>query len=237
MKHKNIGSRLLMAASFVDNGKTVCDVGCDHGKLSLYLIKEKKARHIIATDINYQPLQKAIDLFETHHLSHSADFLCTDGLQGIENTDDITHVVIAGLGGQTMSDVIDGAEFIKKQKTKLILLPAQNGHIIRKYLYENGFYIIQEKNVAEKGKYYSCINAVYTGEIVKNDIFNTYIGECYKNTDLAALGYIEMILGRLRKKQKGVLIDKGVENIELAKAISKIELIIENIKSIHKTIL
>ncbi len=52
MNHQNIGSRLLMAASFVDCGKTVCDVGCDHGKLSLYLICSQKAQHIIATDIN-----------------------------------------------------------------------------------------------------------------------------------------------------------------------------------------
>lgn len=231
MKHKNMGSRLLMAASFVDNGKTVCDVGCDHGKLSLYLIKEGKASHIIATDINDQPLQKAIDLFEKHNLSHTAEFLCTDGLQGIENTDNITHVVIAGLGGRTMADVIESAEFVKKQKTKLVLLPAQNGHYIRKYLYENGFSIEKEENVVEKGKYYSCISAVYTGKIVKPDIFRTYIGECDKNTDSAALGYMEMIAGQLKKKQKGILIDTGIENPEFAKAISKIEQIIENIKN------
>ena len=226
-----MGSRLLMAASFVDNGKTVCDVGCDHGKLSLYLIKEGKASHIIATDINDQPLQKAIDLFKNHNLSHTAEFLCTDGLQGIENTDDITHVVIAGLGGRTMADVIESAEFVKRQKTKLVLLPAQNGHSIRKYLYENGFSIEKEENVYEKGKYYSCISAVYTGKVVEPDIFRNYIGECDKNTDSAALGYMEMIAGQLKKKQKGILIDTGIENVEFAKAISKIEQIVENIKS------
>ena len=74
MKNTNIGSRLLMAASFVQDGKTVCDVGCDHGKLSLYLIKEGKARRIIATDINAKPLQKAVDLFSRHGLSDKARF-------------------------------------------------------------------------------------------------------------------------------------------------------------------
>ena len=47
MKYENIGSRLLMAASLVCGGKTVCDVGCDHGKLSLYLVKSGKAEKII----------------------------------------------------------------------------------------------------------------------------------------------------------------------------------------------
>ena len=130
---------MLMAASFVDNGGTVCDVGCDHGKLSLYLVQRGKARQIIATDINAQPLQKAVDLFASHDLSHTATFLLTDGLQGIENTEDITHVVIAGLGGHTMAQVIENAPFIKENKVQLVLLPAQSGYFVRKFLYENGY--------------------------------------------------------------------------------------------------
>lgn len=64
MKDTNLGSRLLMAASFVKNGDTVCDVGCDHGKLGLYLIQTGRAKKIIATDINIKPLNKAVKLFE-----------------------------------------------------------------------------------------------------------------------------------------------------------------------------
>ena len=118
MKYENIGSRLLMTASLVCDGKTVCDVGCDHGKLSLYLIKSGKAQHIIATDINKMPLQKAVDLFKENNIQDKAEFLLTDGLQGIKNTDDISHIVIAGLGGETMAQIIENAPFIKQNKTK-----------------------------------------------------------------------------------------------------------------------
>lgn len=232
MKYTNMGSRLLMAASFVNNGKTVCDVGCDHGKLSLYLIKENKAQKIIATDINAQPLQKAIDLFEKYNLSDKAQFLLTDGLDGIECTDNITHIVMAGLGGSTMAQIIDKAPFIRKQKVELVLLPAQSGFSLRKYLYENGFEIIEEKNVEEHGKYYTCIDAVYTGKIYSSNIFDIYIGKSKYNMDYAALGYLEMILDKLKKKQKGIIIDTGIENEEFSYAINETTEIINNIKNL-----
>ena len=211
-----------MAASFVDNGGTVCDVGCDHGKLSLYLVQRGKAKKVIATDINKQPLQKAIDLFATYDLSHTAQFLLTDGLQGIQDTADITHVVIAGLGGHTMEQVIESAPFVKAQKTKLVLLPAQSGYQIRKYLYENGFEIEKEQTVSEKGKYYSCISAVYTGKTHQPDIYDMYIGKSGQCTGDDAKGYFEMILSRLEKKRKGFEIDNGTPNAELEKAVEKI---------------
>ncbi len=211
-----------MAASFVDNGGTVCDVGCDHGKLSLYLVQRGKAKRIIATDINRQPLQKAIDLFASYNLSHTADFLLTDGLQGIENTADITHVVIAGLGGHTMEQVIESAPFVKQQKTRLVLLPAQSGYQIRKYLYTHGFEIEREQTVSEKGKYYSCISAIYTGAVSTPDIYNMYIGKSDVCTGPDATGYFEMVFSQLEKKRKGFEIDNGTQNAEYTSAIEKI---------------
>ena len=220
---------MLMAASFVDNGGTVCDVGCDHGKLSLYLVQRGRARQIIATDINPQPLQKAVDLFASHDLSHTATFLLTDGLQGIENTEDITHVVIAGLGGHTMAQVIDNAPFIKENKVQLVLLPAQSGYYVRKYLYENGYTIYKERTVSEKGKYYSCISAAYTGDIKQPDIYDMYIGESHTNTDESAKSYFEMILSQLEKKRNGIRIDTGVAGNRYANAAEKVKQLINSL--------
>ncbi len=225
MKDTNLGSRLLMAASFVDNGGTVCDVGCDHGKLSLYLVQTGKAQQVIATDINPQPLQKAVDLFSGSGLSHRAQFLLTDGLQAVEKTEDITHVVIAGLGGHTMARVIENAPFIKHQKTQLVLLPAQSGSVIRQYLFDNGFEIREEKTVAEKGKYYSCISAVYTGQVKLPDIYDIYIGLSDKNTGEAAKGYFEMVLSQLEKRLRGDSIDK----LQAHRAVEKIKELLKHL--------
>lgn len=228
MKNINIGSRLKMAASFIEQGKTVCDVGCDHGKLSLYLLTQGRAEKIIATDINKLPLQKAVDLLRQNGLSHRAECLLTDGLQGIEETKDISHVLIAGLSGQTMCDVIAAAPFIKAQATQLVLLPAQGGNRIRDFLYKNGFSILQEKTVGEKGKYYAVIKAVYTGDFINPSTYDCFIGESGKNEGEDALGYFKMVLSLLQKKQKGLVLGDGEGIEEVNSAIEKIKKLIKD---------
>lgn len=226
MKYENIGSRLLMAASLVSNGKTVCDVGCDHGKLSLYLVKSGRAERIIATDINKMPLQKAIDLFAEHGISDKAQFFLTDGLQNITDTADITHVVIAGLGGDTMAQIIENAPFIKDNKVQLVLLPAQSGDKIRHYLYTHGFDITSEHTVGENKKFYSVITAVYSGNVQQCDAYDCYIGSSESCEGEDAKGYFEMVLTRLGKKAKGLMIDTGSCPQDILDAIEKTKALI-----------
>ena len=226
MKYENIGSRLLMAASLVCGGKTVCDVGCDHGKLSLYLVKSGRAEKIIATDINRMPLQKAIDLFAEHNISDKAEFHLTDGLQGLTDTVDITHVVICGLGGDTMAQIIHNAPFIRENRVKLVLLPAQSGDKIRQFLYENGYCITAEHTVGENKKFYTAITAEYTGEVVQHNAYDCYIGKSEMCTGADAKGYFEMVLTRLGKKAKGLTIDTGSCPEDITEAIEKVKLLI-----------
>ena len=226
MKYENIGSRLLMAAGLVCGGKTVCDVGCDHGKLSLYLVKSGRAEKVIATDINRMPLQKAIDLFEEHGVSDKAEFYLTDGLQGLEQTDDITHVVICGLGGDTMAQIIHNAPFIRENRVKLVLIPAQSGDKIRQFLYENGYSITAENTVGENKKFYTAISAEYTGEVVNHNVYDCYIGKSEQCKGCDAKGYFEMVLTRLEKKAKGLKIDTGDCPQDITDAIEKVKILI-----------
>ncbi|MBO4341461.1 MAG: tRNA (adenine(22)-N(1))-methyltransferase TrmK, partial [Clostridia bacterium] len=48
---KQIGNRLITAASFVRPGSRVADIGTDHAYLPIYLAENKIAGRIIATDI------------------------------------------------------------------------------------------------------------------------------------------------------------------------------------------
>ncbi|MEG0019134.1 MAG: class I SAM-dependent methyltransferase [Oscillospiraceae bacterium] len=227
MSYRNIGSRLMMAASLVCGGKTVCDVGCDHGKLSLYLVKEGRAQRIIATDINRQPLDKAIELFKKNDMEAVGEFFLTDGLQDIGDTQDITHVVIAGLGGETMGQIIEAAPFIKTQRVQLVLVPAQSAPRLRRYLFENGFSITGEHTVEEKKKYYTAITALYTGEKRCPTLYDCYIGNSEQCEGESAAGYFEMVLSQLRKKQKGQEIERGECSEELRFAIEKVQALAE----------
>lgn len=221
---------MQMAASFVEKGKIVCDVGCDHGKLALYLIQSGRAQHIFATDINPKPLQKAVDLFADNKLEQKADFFLTDGLQNIPASRDITHVVIAGMGGGNMAQIIENAPFIAENKVKLVLLPAQKGYIIRRYLYQNGFEINFERPVEEKGKFYSCMQAVYTGNPFDADIYDIYVGKSGENTGSAALGYLKLVYSRLKNTADGIAIDRRQRDVRYTKALEKLENLIHTIE-------
>lgn len=48
-----LSKRLEMVASFIDeNDKSVIDIGCDHGLLSIYLAEKFNNLKIIASDVN-----------------------------------------------------------------------------------------------------------------------------------------------------------------------------------------
>ena len=173
------------------------------------------------------PLQKAIDLFSENGISDKAEFHLSDGLQNIGNTDDITHVVICGLGGDTMAQIIENAPFIKENGVQLVLLPAQSGDKIRHYLYTHGFDITAEHTVGENKKFYSAITAVYSGNVKECNAYDCYIGKSESCEGADAKGYFEMVLSRLGKKAKGLEIDTGSCPQDILDAIEKTKQLIE----------
>ena len=85
----------IAAASLYD-GETknlrAIDVGCDHAKLAIYLIQSGICSHVVACDINEGPVEVAKKnvsrrTFKDKPLSDYIDVVCTDGLEGLENTD------------------------------------------------------------------------------------------------------------------------------------------------------
>lgn len=76
-------------------------------------------------------MNKAVKLFCENGLSDKRDFRLTDGLQGVENSDKkITHVVIAGMGGITMTKVFEGADFVKDESINYVAFAGRRGALI-----------------------------------------------------------------------------------------------------------
>ena len=64
-----LSKRLAKILSLVTSGASlVCDVGSDHGYLSIALIKEKNVKHVIASDISANSLNKTILKSKTNDL-------------------------------------------------------------------------------------------------------------------------------------------------------------------------
>ncbi|MBQ3393794.1 MAG: SAM-dependent methyltransferase [Oscillospiraceae bacterium] len=224
MNDIDIGARLGAAASLIENGLTVRDIGCDHGKLGRYLLESGKAKRIIATDINEKPLQKAVRLFEERGLSDKALFYQTDGLQGVEDDGSLTHAVIAGVGGNTAAKIISDSDIFRKKGLRLILIPAQKEEELRLYLLEGGYEITRERAVEENGKFYTCILATYTGEKQEHDMFDLFIGHVADEDSVndATAGYLRKRAGQLENILKGA---KDETRTEYEKAYSRAKLL------------
>ena len=154
--------RLDAAASFVRKGSTVADVGTDHAYLPIVLALKDKIKGAIASDINEGPYLRALDNVKSHSLENKITVLHTPGLNGVEKYSP-TDIVICGMGGELIASILSDAPWTKTPSVRLVLQPMTHSEILRKYLHENKFHIIDEK-LAKEEKIYEIICAEYKGE-------------------------------------------------------------------------
>ncbi len=145
--------RMLAVASLAGTNDLVADIGCDHGKLSVYLIKNRLAKNVFATDISEKSLQKAIALMKREEIN-DIDFFLGDGFNAFNKPVDCA--IIAGMGGETISEIIDH----KYAKTKLVLQPMKDSEVLYKRLFELNFCIEKVQIVREGGRFYEIILCV-----------------------------------------------------------------------------
>ncbi len=157
----DIGIRLSSIAKLVRQDVTLYDVGTDHGYLPLALITCGKIPFAVASDVADGPLSSAIALFEREGVSDKIQTVLTSGLCGIELSFPC-DVVIAGMGGETICDIIKDKRELAKSGARLILQPMTKANLLRAFLAENKFSIVCEITVID-GKPYSIIVAEYTG--------------------------------------------------------------------------
>ena len=95
-----LDARLTAAAELVPPGARVADVGCDHGKLSVYLALSGRARRVLAIDVRPQPLERARQLVEKTGCGQLVECRLADGLSCVSPGEADT-VVLAGISGVT----------------------------------------------------------------------------------------------------------------------------------------
>lgn len=160
-----LSKRLQAVADQISEGSTVADVGCDHGYVSIYLIREGIAKKVLAMDVKEGPLSRASLNIQAERLTNYIETRLSDGLLAVGEKE-VDSVICAGMGGRlTVKILTDGAAVVKNVK-ELVLQPQSELHLVRNYLYEIGFQIIKEVMVLDEGKYYQIIKAVpATGEM------------------------------------------------------------------------
>ena len=188
---KELGARLLCVAESIPPCRSLVDCGCDHGFVSIYAAKRGIAERITASDINRGPLKNAEKEIAAARLSGRIKTVLTNGLDDIEHHE---SVVIAGMGGETIIDIISRAEWTRRDCT-LILQPMTKTELLREWLYNEGFAITDEKFVEEGGHLYSVIVARFCGK-VEFEPFEKYMSRAAIGAELAET-YADKIISRL----------------------------------------
>lgn len=192
-----LSKRLKTIASLVPDGARVCDVGCDHGYLSIELVKTEKASLVIATDVKEKPLNKARTNAEKMGVS-GIDFRLQDGLLGI-TVGEIDTAVIAGMGAEVIVGILKSAEkMVKSNDLTLIFQPTTSPEILREYLYTNGFAIKKEIPIFENEKLYSVMLVKFENIKQSFPTYRYFIGELNTNTVTGKM-YIEKQYNRVLK--------------------------------------
>lgn len=145
-----LSNRLLACCRFVSPGDRVADIGCDHGYLGIYLLKNGLASSVIAADIHEGPLQSAVRNSEKFGVRDKMSFYLSDGVQNIPR--DFDTLVCAGMGADTMVSILSAAPWLKNTRYRLILQCQSKTPMLRRYLSENGWRI-QEETVLKDGKF------------------------------------------------------------------------------------
>ena len=157
----HLDARLAAAAAYVRPGAVAADIGCDHGKLSAWLAGSGRCPFVFACDLREGPLQKARATCAPW--ADRVEFRLGSGLE-VLHPGEAQDIIIAGMGAQTIMEILDDAPWVFDERYNLILVPATKHSLLRRWLAQRGFALRDETLCNAAGRWYTVMNARYTGE-------------------------------------------------------------------------
>lgn len=216
-----INNRLKLVGDYVDKGSVPLDIGCDHAKLSIYLLKEKNFPFVYASDNKIGPLNQARENVDYYNLADKIELIKADGLNSLN--DKIDTITITGMGGLTINKMfLENKNKLTNIKT-IILSPNNLIKEVRETINKLGYYLKDEELVEESDKLYHILvfskgNKVYSDkELYLGPILmakNKEIIKKYYRNELSNIN--NLLLNNkisIEKKEKLIKIKKYLEDV------------------------
>lgn len=218
-----LSKRLSTVATYVRDGAFVADIGTDHAYLPIYLIKNKIAVKALASDINEGPILRAKENIFKFSLNDKIIVKVANGLDGIEEFSP-TDVMICGMGGELICQIIDSSQYIKSKGIRLILQPMTSIKELREYL-QNGFFTVGESIVLEDNKIYQVICVEYDGKFHKMSDAELELGKLNIESRNYEFGVLLESLIRKKEKMLQGLKTGGYDTQEIEKQLEELEML------------
>lgn len=157
MNAQNLSKRLEKVASFVPKGAILADIGSDHAYLPCYLVHKGMIQKAIAGEVVKGPYESALNKVKEEGLEKQITVRLADGLEAIEESDEVDTVTIAGMGGPLIVSILENSPEKLKSLSRLILQPNIHARVIRRWALENDWAIVEEAIIEEDEKIYEII--------------------------------------------------------------------------------
>lgn len=151
-----LSGRLQAVAAMVTVGNRVCDVGCDHGFVSIYLAEQGISPRVLAMDVRSGPLNAAKGHIAERGLESVIETRMSDGLHNY-SAGEADTLICAGMGGGLMRKILSDHREKTDSLQELVLQPQSEIESFRRWLRMEGYQIMDENMIKEDGKFYPMI--------------------------------------------------------------------------------
>ena len=159
MDEKHLSKRLTTVASYVPAGARMADIGSDHAYLPAALALTKKISYAVAGEVVTGPYKNAVSEIKGHGLTDWVKPRLADGLDAVTPADRIDTVVIAGMGGTLIAEILERGKQHLAGVQRLVLQPNVGEDRLRRWLMVNRYQIMAEQIVGEDDHIYEVIVA------------------------------------------------------------------------------
>lgn len=220
--------RLRAIANLIPQGARLVDVGTDHGHLPVWLLLNGNINHAIAADLRAGPLDRARENARQYGQTERVSFRLCDGLSDV-GPDEVDTVVIAGMGGETISTILKAAPWTREGK-QLFLQPMTGAPRLREWLQANGYAILDEEIVREGKKLYS-IWTVIGGEMPPLTQAELWAGK--NRPGPLRKGFLDMMELKAERALRGHLAAQAVDQA----AVVRLEAVIDGLRAMKKELI
>lgn len=147
--------RLMAIVDHINVEDRVADIGSDHGLLPLFLVEERHLTRVYASDNKEGPFNILHKAVMEASLDKQIQVDLADGLKRMP--EDINTVVISGMGGDVICDIINNSIDKLDQIKKIILVPHTKADEVRSLMAFYGFSFEDEMVVQEDNHFYEVI--------------------------------------------------------------------------------
>lgn len=227
----NLPPRLMKMGDIMPYAKVVADIGSDHGLYSVWTIENTMANKVIAVDISEPSLKKTKDIAKSRGMQDAIECRVGDGLFPLGDNE-VNGIVIAGLGEQSIIQIIEDNLEKARNADWLLLQPTRGAGNLRSFLSNNGFSIKDEALAKDGDRFYQTILtskglAVVSGDDFYNEFGITLLHNCDPLLEDYILNKIDTYKNEIETVSKGNSEDAKLRKQELEELISRYEEVLE----------